>query len=429
MTLWRRFKRSSVVSAVDRAAANFKLINGEEAEEFRTAASAVERRPQLPQGCKAHDAHHCVGEALSVIPRVIPRLAKALGSVSQTGVSKRLRKHLKDILSERIKIYFDERNPMESIHKAYREACIAVWLSTLGSLPSRQRQKILIEYFLNGDWRGHEVQHWCGVNCCGSPANARAAMLKLLPWALYLEWGVRIAQHLWVGLDKGLSLIGRCQAPHGLWADTYKRLFAKEMKGEHIQDLESRLAEEGEESTELLAAAATISQAMEVGKTAASSWEWFATSCFAELSLFMLVYKVGSQVTHGVLDSMSQRVEAAEQAKAARGERRDFRPCALVRQDVVKAALREGGRLVQRSNQAIEFKPYLVAVGRGALTALLALSVIARLLGALFIRFTLEARAFPLKVFLFLLESWGLEEARPAHTRLALLRRLVRMFA
>jgi hypothetical protein len=86
-----RVPRMTIANTVDRAGANFRAAKGEEAQSARSAPTAADRIPQPTQGCKIHDTHHCQAESLSVIPRVIPRLAKLLGSLSFTGTMVRLR--------------------------------------------------------------------------------------------------------------------------------------------------------------------------------------------------------------------------------------------------------------------------------------------------------------------------------------------------
>jgi hypothetical protein len=211
-------------------------------------------------------------------------------------------------------------------------------------------------------------------------------------------------------LRDALCFIGRGQAPHSLLLRSFVRLFARELRGDHVADLEQRLAEGGEEDQQVLAAMAAVAQALEVGKTAVSSKEWLESSCMAELVLARMSHKVGSKVVEGLLDGAGARADEEEASRAAAGLRRKFRVCSLLKGELVGRALREGGVMVRDSASRGDWGLFRAEVGMAAEPALMAFGVMARLLGSFFIRFELEARCFPLQIFFLLLEAYDCEE-------------------
>ena len=79
--------------------------------------------------------------------------------------------------------------------------------------------------------------------------------------------------------------------------------------------------------------------------------------------------------------------------------------------NVAKQVLREGGLHVQESATREQWTLYVAKAGRGGEKSLDAFVVFARLLGAIFIRFILEAEAFPAQLFKLLAEAYDVEDS------------------
>jgi hypothetical protein len=69
-----------------------------------------------------------------------------------------------------------------------------------GDMGNAGFRRLCIQYYLNGNWQGSEVQHFCAVGCCPSEDFTRAAIMKWVPDCLLPYAPVRVAQHRWVGL-------------------------------------------------------------------------------------------------------------------------------------------------------------------------------------------------------------------------------------
>ena len=200
--------------------------------------------------------------------------------------------------------------------------------------------------------------------------------------------------------------MGRGQSCHQLLTDAYAIHYKKELAGDHIQDLHAQLEQAGENDTHVLAAAAALAQAAEVGKTVQSTHEWMTTSSEGELTLCRMTHQVGDRLTDAMMGQNGEEYSVIEEIKAGQGHRRDYRVCRLLRGEDAQAAMRAGGLLVRNSATRREWDLFTRKVGTSAEMALVALLMVARLLGGIQIRFLREIKAFPLLLFKLLREFW-----------------------
>ena len=86
--------------------------------------------------------------------------------------------------------------------KAYREAVHAVWFMVGTDASGKQARTLaFVRGFLNGNYRGRAIQHFCaGPRCCASEEEALEKALQYLPECLLPVKSIRIAQHRWTRL-------------------------------------------------------------------------------------------------------------------------------------------------------------------------------------------------------------------------------------
>jgi hypothetical protein len=212
-------------------------------------------------------------------------------------------------------------------------------------------------------------------------------------------------------LEESIEYCGRLLCPHNLFPDSYAILFRKEMRRAGTNVLEDELEEEGELEEQVTANAAALLVAIDIGKTAVSCFQWLSTSALAELTCLLFNQKIGGAITKVHIYKQGEDSEIAEQLRAARGERRDYHVCSVLRATESWEALRRGGCLIRDSHSLPCWTLYTSQVGTGAPGAVLALVITSTLLGGIFVRNILEARAWPLQYYNFIPESYTGQEA------------------
>ena len=190
----------SVGNILDRAAANFLKVKF---DEYRSRHAQVpdagQRVSHCILGCKAHDNHHNHAEAFSTLPRVMPRLAKAMGSMAFAGVVRALRKIIGELVAARLRVV--PVATTNEAHRRFREAAIEIWFTDARDKPGMGRRAFnlrFVRHYLNGNWESRDIVHFCPPGCCTSRDQAKLAIIKYLPKVVLPYHAARMAQHRWI---------------------------------------------------------------------------------------------------------------------------------------------------------------------------------------------------------------------------------------
>jgi hypothetical protein len=183
--------------ARDRAGANGRVVKNKEKEHPLTATSPV----VFDNGCHQHDLHHCVGEGLCSITRLLPRVVKATGAMDSTGVAERLQKGLEEYLEDDAHIAFFVGQQPDGAAKTYRLGAMKQFLVKRGAGWVSETEWEFFMTLINGDWqRLGIVEHYCvGPRCCLGREDFKRKLRAHLPKMLFYGVMPRISQHRWTG--------------------------------------------------------------------------------------------------------------------------------------------------------------------------------------------------------------------------------------
>lgn len=190
-TLFSRFRHRVQISCADRAGANGRVSG----HDHMTHAGWIE----LLVGCQAHDAHHCTEETLELRSRLLPRVAKACGSLTLGGLIYKLRLELVEFLKGG-GLEFRRTDPNDAAAEAFRLAHIDLhWPLRHADNPrSKLRLRRLVMLRLpNGDWRRHgRIVHVCmGLGCCRDEAHCLAKFICYVVPAILPYAAPSVSQH------------------------------------------------------------------------------------------------------------------------------------------------------------------------------------------------------------------------------------------
>jgi hypothetical protein len=155
----------------------------------------------LDMGCRLHDSHHCVGEGLSSIERLLPRIVKATGAQDTSPIMHRMKRALlKWLEDEDHTKYFIGEQP-EGPAKRFRLAALEAFWIVHGAGRRSEREYAFIQMLVNGNWKNRgALEHYCpGPHCCSGEEDWRAKLRKHLGNLIFSAAMPRISQHRWTG--------------------------------------------------------------------------------------------------------------------------------------------------------------------------------------------------------------------------------------
>jgi hypothetical protein len=199
--LWdfmRNFGHTVSGYARDRAPSNGMVIkHGERSHELGEELSHLCH----DQGCRLHDAHHCCGEGLSSISRLLPRIVKGSAAMDSSGVSHRFRTALEEFLDEPDSLVVFVGQQPDGPEKSFRELALLLFWIARGKGRASDKEVAFVRAMLNGNWlRRGVLEHYCpGPHCCVNEADTRYKLKKFLPKFLFGAALPRISQHRWTG--------------------------------------------------------------------------------------------------------------------------------------------------------------------------------------------------------------------------------------
>jgi hypothetical protein len=191
--LLRPFKEVVLLSCADRAGANGRVLKHEDLSDAQAS---------LGYGCQLHDCHHCTEETLSLRPRLLPRVARACGSVSLGSIMAGIRTELIHFLRQNTE-RFTEGSPTAEAN-AYRAAMLDVWWQIKhdeGKQGRSRQRRMVMERLANGDWRirvgdGGKVQHFCsGADCCRNDQDCIEQFVLYFVPAVIPKKAISVSQH------------------------------------------------------------------------------------------------------------------------------------------------------------------------------------------------------------------------------------------
>ena len=185
----------------------------------------------------------------------------------------------------------------------------------------------------------------------------------------------------------------------------YVVVHKKVLRPEYLEKLEAELQQFDVEMMQVAASAASLMHSIEGGKAVVTSAEWLEMSALAELTLVRMTFAIGDPVTRQELRQVGAEWIQEQQAKAARGQAREYPMTNLVRCQVVREAMRAGGQLIRDSHERPEWLLFTAQVGNGGELALMGLSMVSRLLGAMHIRHLQGADEAEVQFFKFMSEA------------------------
>jgi hypothetical protein len=161
---------------------------------------------ELLEACEAHGSHHITEETLSLRSRLLPRTARAIGSVAIGGIVGRFREGLMDYFEKHVERY-TEGAISEEDHQF--NDCVRQWgfpvRAPLSSPVRRTREKLRHECMKclpNGAWK-HQVSaadpvvpHFCtGEECCVNVNHTRDKFKTYVVPSMVPMSMVTVSQH------------------------------------------------------------------------------------------------------------------------------------------------------------------------------------------------------------------------------------------
>jgi hypothetical protein len=157
--------------------------------------------PAMDLGCRQHDAHHCVGEGLQSMPRLLPRLVKATAAMSTAAVMYRFECALQTYLEDPDHFDFYVGTQPHGPEREFREMAMQLFWTARGAGRASAREIAFLMCMLNGNWQRIGVlEHYCpGPECCRDADHAREKLRRHLARYLFMASISFISQHRWTG--------------------------------------------------------------------------------------------------------------------------------------------------------------------------------------------------------------------------------------
>ena len=164
-----------------------------------------------------HRLANATKHATAVLDADISGLISVALALGAPGSVSTLRQIIAKILAEECTIVHDL--PPENA-SSYREAVFNLFLPIDKVDATRRKRntvrRYIIGYFMNGDLRREQPQHFCCFSCCSTFEHTVARMAKFLTWALVPTKPTVFSRSRWTKYDLAIDWVGILAGVHHL---------------------------------------------------------------------------------------------------------------------------------------------------------------------------------------------------------------------